>query len=248
LIRLSKDEKSHYEIWKSFTKKEVKPSKLKIFKFYWLSRIFGLTFSLKLMESGEGTAQENYGLIAKKIPEAKKILKDESKHEKDLINIIHEEKLNYVGSIVLGLNDALVELTGALAGMTFALKDTKIIGVAGLVTGIAASFSMAASEYLSNKADGNTEIALKSSIYTGIAYIITVALLIIPYFLISNYWLTLTSTLATAVIIIFVFNYYISVAKDFNFKKRFFEMAFISLGVAAISFCIGFALDHFILS
>ena len=68
--------------------------------------------------------------------------------------MIREKQLDYVGSIVLGLNDALVELTGALAGLTLALQNTRLIAIAGLITAIAASFSMAASEYLSNKSDG----------------------------------------------------------------------------------------------
>jgi VIT1/CCC1 family predicted Fe2+/Mn2+ transporter len=139
-----------------------------------------------------------------------------------------------------------VELTGALAGLTFAFQDARLIGLAGLITGIAASFSMAASEFLSQKSEGNTANALKSSIYTGIAYIITVILLILPYLLLRNHFLSLGLTLLTAVLIIFIFNFYISVAKDYNFKKRFFEMFFLSLGVALLSFVIGYLLNHFL--
>jgi VIT1/CCC1 family predicted Fe2+/Mn2+ transporter len=154
--------------------------------------------------------------------------------------MIEEERLNYVGSIVLGLNDALVELTGALAGLTFALQNGIIIATSGLITGIAASLSMAASEYLSKRAE-NDERALKSAAYTGIAYIITVFFLILPYLLMpNNYFLSLIITLLTAVIIILIFNFYISVAKDLSFKSRFLEMAGISLGVAGLTFFIGF--------
>ena len=92
---------------------------------------------------------------------------------------INEERLNYTGSIVLGLNDALVELTGTLAGLTFALQNTKLTALAGLITGIAASFSMAASEYLSQRSEGESERASTSALYTGVAYICTVALLIL---------------------------------------------------------------------
>jgi VIT1/CCC1 family predicted Fe2+/Mn2+ transporter len=53
-------------------------------------------------------------------------------------------------------------------------------------------------------------------------------------------------TLGVAVFIIFVFNYYISIAKDYNFKRRFLEMATISLGVAGISFLIGVLVKLFI--
>ena len=163
---------------------------------------------------------------------------DEDVHEKELLDMLNEERLNYVGSMVLGLNDALVELSGTLAGLTFALADTTLISLSGLITGIAASLSMAASEYLSSKADNQPD-ALKSALYTGIAYIITVALLILPYLLITNPYISLGVMLSAVVVIIFVFNFYISVAKNYNFKKRFMQMALISLGVAALSFLIG---------
>jgi VIT1/CCC1 family predicted Fe2+/Mn2+ transporter len=147
--------------------------------------------------------------------------------------------------MVLGLNDALVELSGTLAGLTFAFQDTKLISLSGLITGIAASLSMAASEYLSSKADGE-ENAFKSSIYTGVAYIITVIILVLPYLLLSNPFIALGIMIGAVIMIIFVFNLYISVAKNLNFKKRFFQMAAISLGVALLSFFIGMAIDGII--
>jgi vacuolar iron transporter family protein len=198
------------------------------------------------MERGEGEAKINYEALSEYINDAKKIARDEDAHEKQLISLIEEEKLDYAGSIVLGLNDALVELTGALAGLTFALQNTRLIALAGLITGIAASFSMAASEYLSQRTDGDVDTALKSSIYTGIAYIITVILLILPYLLIGHFMICLGMTMTIALFIIFFFNYYISVAKDLNFKARFFEMAFISLGVSVITFLIGVLIRQFI--
>ena len=245
LQRIANEEKGHAEFWQKFTQIKAKPVKRKVFFYFWIARIFGITFGIKLMERGEEKANVNYNEIARQLPEAKKIADDEDRHEKELIAMIQEEKLEYVGSIVLGLNDALVELTGALAGLTFALQNTRIIALAGLITGIAASFSMAASEYLSNKSEGETERALKASIYTGIAYVFTVLLLILPYLLVSNYFICLAFTLSIALLIILFFNYYISVAKDFSFKKRFWEMAILSFSVAGISFGIGFVIRHF---
>ena len=62
--------------------------------------------------------------------------------------------------MVLGLNDALVEFTGALAGYTFALQNTLLVAMTGLITGVAASLSMATSEYLSTKSEENAKILL----------------------------------------------------------------------------------------
>ncbi len=239
LREIAKDEKEHYDFWKKYTNKEVKAKKIKIFFYYWMARNFGVMFGIKLMERGEEDAQEVYKKVAKTIPSAQKIVEDEDEHEDELINLIDEERLKYIGSVVLGLNDALVELTGTLAGLTFALQNTNIIALSGMITGIAAAFSMAASEYLSTKQEEGEKHELKSSAYTGVAYIITVILLIIPYFIFSHYLVCLAATIIMAVLIILVFNFYISVARDFNFKKRFFEMASISLGVSFFSFIIG---------
>ncbi len=246
LQRIGDDEMRHYVFWKKHSGAEVKPNKWKIFKFYWIARILGITFGIKLMEKGEEGAQEAYKIACKFIPEAKQIVDDEDAHEKELIGMLEEKKLEYVGSIVLGLNDALVELTGTLAGLTFALQNTRLIAIAGLITGIAASFSMAASEYLSTKSEGNGANALASSFYTGLAYIFTVIILILPYFLFANYFVCLALTMVFAVLVILIFNYYISVAKDLNFGKRFREMFFISMGVAAFTFGIGYLIRIFL--
>jgi VIT1/CCC1 family predicted Fe2+/Mn2+ transporter len=142
--------------------------------------------------------------------------------------------------MVLGMNDALVELTGALAGYTLAMQNTKDIAMAGLITGISATLSMSASGYLSSREDGGPSAA-KSSLYTGVAYLLTVALLILPYLLAPEgaYFWALGATLLIAVAIIAGFNYYISVAKDRPFRRNFLEMAGISLGVAVVSFIVG---------
>ena len=239
LKKIAEDEKNHHDLFTEYTGKKGVPKRFKIFFFYWISRLFGLTFGIKLMENGEENAQINYSAFKEEIPEIEKVIEDEDRHEDALIGMIKEERLEYAGSVVLGLNDALVELTGTLAGLTFALQNTRLIALAGLITGIAASFSMAASEYLSTKTDGGDN-ALKSSVYTGFAYIVTVFILITPYLMLEYYMTALFLTLSAAVIIIFVFNYYISVAKDYNFRERFLEMTLISLGVAALSFGIGY--------
>lgn len=142
LKEIGVDEKRHYDFWKDHTGVDVSPSKLRISFFYWVSRILGITFGIKLMEKGED--------------------------------------------------------------------------------------------------------ALKSSVYTGIAYIVTVFILILPYLTFSHYFTALLFTLAAAVMIIFVFNYYISVAKDLSFKKRFLEMFIISMGVAVFSFGIGWLIRIFL--
>ena len=192
------------------------------------------------MELGEEVAQVNYEKIVDVIPEARGVIHDESVHETILLGLLDEDALVYAGSVVLGLNDALVELTGALAGLTLAFQNMKIIAISGMVTGIAASLSMAASEYLSTRSEDTDKNPVRAAIYTGIAYVVTVILLILPYLLLDNAYIALAITVSTSIVIIAVFNFYISVAKDLPFGKHFFEMAGLSLGVAAFSFFIGY--------
>jgi VIT1/CCC1 family predicted Fe2+/Mn2+ transporter len=246
LQQIARDELRHHDELRKFTGTDKKPDTLKIYFYTFISMIFGITFGIKLMEKGEESSEKIYRELGENIEEFKRIAKEEDNHEKELVEIIEEERLKFVGSMVLGLNDALVELTGTLAGLTFALKNTRLIALAGLITGIAASLSMAASEYLSTRTEQENTRALKSSLYTGGAYIFTVACLVLPYLVFSNYVVSLVFTIVAAILIIFVFNFYISVAKDLPFKERFFEMASISLGVAAISFIIGYFIRLFL--
>jgi VIT1/CCC1 family predicted Fe2+/Mn2+ transporter len=240
LKKISEDELHHYNIWKLYTKRDVKPNRYKIWFYFLISKIFGLTFGIKLLEENEEEAQQIYEKIRELVPEAKIIIKDADNHEKQLIEMIDEDRLNYIGSIVLGLNDALVELTGTLAGLTLALQNTRLIGLAGLIVGIAASLSMAASEYLSTKSEGGTRSSTRASLYTGIAYVLTVLVLVFPYLIFNNYYLSLGLTIINAVLVIFFFTFYISVVKHLSFKIRFLEMLVIGFGVASLSFAIGF--------
>ena len=247
LLRLAREEKAHYEIWKRYTGIEMYPEKGKVRRYVWLARIFGFTFAVKLMEKGEGNAQNEYEVLANEVEESVTIRQQEEEHETALLAMLDEESLQYVGSMVLGLNDALVELTGSLAGFALAMQNNRLIALSGLIVGISATFSMASSEFLAARSEGRSD-ALKSCSYTGTAYLITVVLLILPYLLLgsSQYILALILMLCTVVLIIAGFTYYTSVALDQPFKSRFTEMASISIGVAVLSFFVGILAKRFL--
>ena len=247
LLTLAAEERSHYEIWKSYTGIEMKPRRMRIFKYVFLARVLGFTFAVKLMENGEEAAQREYELLADEIPESIDIRRDEEAHEEALLGMLDEERLQYVGSMVLGMNDALVELTGSLAGFTFAMQNTRLIALAGLIMGISATFSMASSEFLASKSEGRSD-AFKSCLYTGTAYLITVALLRAPYLIFdsAHYLYALICMLAVVILIIAGFTYYTSVAQGERFRPKFLEMSCISIGVAVISFGVGIAAKRFL--
>ncbi len=155
------------------------------------------------------------------------------KKEKD-----SDKKENYTGAIVLGLNDALVELSGALVGLTFAIGSSRLIATVGLITGFAAALSMGASEYLSAKEE-KKQSPLKASFYTGLAYIITVLILVSPYLLLENKYFAAGVMGALAVAIIAIYTKYDSVVHKESFRRKFTEMFAISFSVAVISFAFG---------
>ncbi len=247
LLRLSREERAHYEIWKKYTNEEMKPQGFKVFKYKMIARLLGFTFAVKLMENGEEGAQEEYALLANEVEESGMIRQQEEEHEQVLLAMLDEEILQYVGSMVLGLNDALVELTGSLAGFTFAMQNTRLIALSGLIIGISATFSMASSEFLAARSEGRSD-AFKSCTYTGIAYLITVVLLILPYLLLPNesFLLALGCMLLIVIMIIAGFTYYTSVAQDEPFGSRFKEMTLISVSVAVMSFVVGILAKKFL--
>ena len=247
LRRLSREEAAHYQIWKSYTGEEMKPQRGKVFWYTLIARVLGFTFAVKLMERGEEGAQDEYALLAEEVEESALIREQEAEHEKALLGMLDEERLQYVGSMVLGLNDALVELTGSLAGFAFALQNTRLIALSGLIVGISATFSMASSEFLAARSEGRSD-ALKSCSYTGIAYLLTVVALILPYLLFATtqYIPALICMLLIVVAIIAGFTFYTSVAQDEPFASRFSEMAIISITVAVVSFVVGILAKKFL--
>lgn len=71
-------------------------------------------------------------------------------------------------------------------------------------------------------------------------------LLVLPFFLLANYYIALALTISVAVLVILAFNYYLCTAKDLPFKRHFVEMLCVSLGVAFLSFIVGLVLNRFL--
>ncbi|MEN3044647.1 MAG: VIT1/CCC1 family protein [Candidatus Hydrothermales bacterium] len=238
--KIGEDELKHYEKLREITKVEVKPNIIKILFYKLVIRLFGIVFGLKLMEKGEELSEKTYEFLESNFEEFLNIRKEEKEHEMKLISFIEEERLKYVGSMILGVSDALVELTGALAGLTFALRNSLFISIAAFIAGFSASLSMAGSEYLSVKTEklGDRK-PLLSALYTGIMYLFVVVTLLIPYFLFKNPFLSLLFSLLFSFIIIALFTFYVSVVYDEDYKKKFFEMFLIITSVSFLSFLIG---------
>jgi len=146
-----------------------------------------------------------------------------------------EKFLLYAGSVVLGLSDAVVSITGALAGLSWSFQDSKVIGFAGAVIGISAALSMGASEYLSERED-NIRSPLLAGLFTGGSYLVAAVVLVIPYFIITNPITAFVVSAVVAVLIVAWYAWYVSTHKDGSFSSRFFVMIGVCLFVGILSF------------
>jgi VIT1/CCC1 family predicted Fe2+/Mn2+ transporter len=252
LNKIALEEERHQSVIAEITGQKVFPYKYRIVIQILFAKIFGLTFSVKLMENMENNISSEYRSLG-----LHEIAEEEEEHERVLIKMLDEERLKYSSSIVLGMSDALIELTGALAGLTFAFRDVRLVALVGLITGISAAFSMGASEYLSSRAEGKNESAIKAAFFTWLSYIITVLLLISPYIIIEiggfgldtiEYHVqALACTFIVGIIIVASFNFYISIVEEVSFKIRFLEMISILIVISVISYGIGVILRDWII-
>lgn len=244
--RIALEEKTHYEFWKEITNTSVKANHYLISWYVFLANVLGTSFALKLAEKREQDAEDLYRSLFDIYPQTREIYAQEMEHEKELINLLHDKKLLYAGAIVLGMNDALVELTGTLSGIALAFDKSLVVGVTGAIMGIAASMSMAGSSYLEAKESPTEDISpIMYATYTGVSYILTTLFLVLPFFLINSIDIALIVMFIAAFVTIVLYNLYISVAKDQSFYKRTMQMLIITFGVALISFGIGYAVKHY---
>jgi len=236
LSQIARQELSHYEQWKDVTGVDVDPSMNELRVYYWIAKLFGIIFMIKLRDF---FIWRTYLSLQDVVPEATSSMEHEMVHVKTLRSAIDDERLRYMGAIVMGLNDAIVEITGAICGFTLALQNTQLIALAGLITGTAGALSMASSEYLEKQSESDARSPVKAAGYTGGAYLLTALILVLPYLLLHNYLIALLVMLALAFVIIFLFSFYSTFLFDQKFRRRFPQMLAMSFGVALVSFLIG---------
>jgi VIT1/CCC1 family predicted Fe2+/Mn2+ transporter len=253
----SSQERHHLEFWARLSNVEpdsIPVSSMRLKATMLASRVLGTAFTIRRLERLEKETIAEYEVILASgdLPESdadelRAIIADERAHEKNMAERVADPRVAYLGAAVLGLNDALVELTGGLTGLVSSIKDTALIGFTALVIGLAASLSMAASNFLSEGMSKDEDVQPgKAAAYTGIAYVLVVLALVAPFFIATNRVVALAATWVLAVGVIAAFSYYAAVVQDVSFRRRFFQMLGLGLGVAVITFGIGRALSAWI--
>jgi len=240
LENLAAGEQSHYEFWKAYAPKvPIKVNRLKVY-FTWLLRVaLGLTFTMKFLERHEDEVHQRYRQMVENIPSTDRIrfeaMMEEEEHQESLImGEIHEGRVKYMSFIVLGLADAVVEISGIHAGSLGIYNKTELAGLAGVVAGMAASIAMASAAYAQAK-QGFEGSAKLSAIYTGVSYMFTAIFLALPYFLTGSMITALAVSLAVGVVLVAMMTYYDTVISARKFKRQFAE-------IAGIIFAASFAL------
>src|SRR5438094_7590093 len=209
---LARGEQSHYEFWKAYTPDSpLKVNRLKVYFTLLLRLTLGLTFTMKFLERHEDALHERYRQMVKNIPLADKarfeaMMEEEEHQESYLMGEIHEGRVKYMSFIVLGLADAVVEISGIHAGSLGIYAKTELAGLAGVIAGMAASIAMATAAFAQAK-QGFEGSAQKSAVYTGVSYMITAFLLATPYFLTKNQPFALASSLIVGMVLVALITY-----------------------------------------
>ncbi|RMF60413.1 MAG: rubrerythrin family protein [Calditrichaeota bacterium] len=245
LLKLSQQEEGHYFFWKGLIGDEYHPRPRRFFiRFLLLLRyIFGLTFTIKFLERHEDEVINEYRKVlpyfdGENARQLEQIITDEEEHEHFFIGQIQEQRVKYLGFIVLGLADAIIEITGVHAGFLGVSSSTKMAGVAGLIVGFAAAISMGSAAYLQTK-QGSEQHPFTSALITGISYIFAVTLLALPYFLTHNMLVAFVVSLMMAMLLTAYFTFYSAVLFDRVFFREFLENSLLTLGTAVATYLFG---------
>ncbi|MFP3268935.1 MAG: VIT1/CCC1 family protein [Desulfurococcales archaeon] len=251
LKRMSVEEKNHSDFWRELLGRDCKTKglKTKILLMLLLRKVLGLTFVSMFLERHEEEVVHFYKGIEKSLPpeasgKLKAIIEDEERHELEIISSLDEKIVKYMSFVILGLADAIVEINGVHAGFLGVTESTIVTGIAGLVVGLSAAISMSSAAYLQAKHDVGKS-PKTSAIMTGIAYILAVLALALPYFLIRRMISAFAVSVSLGIVMIAGFTYYASILQRKEFLREFLESTALMMGTALASYIFGDALGTF---
>jgi VIT1/CCC1 family predicted Fe2+/Mn2+ transporter len=248
LVKLATEEQSHYEFWQMVAGAgEMKPRQLAVYGYACLRTFLGVTFTTKFLEGHENAAVRNYENLLQTIPvehkeQLLKIIEDEKSHERSLLGQIKEKRIAYLSFIVLGLADAIVEITGVHAGFLGVTGSTLIAGISGIIVGFAAAISMGSAAYLQAKQDPD-KAPLASAFTTGLSYLFSVVCLALPYFLLRQMLPAFLTSASVGVALIAAFTFYGAIVFDRKFWHDFLEAVILMLGTAVATYALGAAVS-----
>jgi len=279
LLKMAEMEKRHAQFWKSFLSSSIsedlsKIDKIKLKLYILLYKIFGLNIIFKVIELEERSAVKEYYrlyksnvLDATSQKELAKIIEEEILHE----NIAEEknDRTEHIRDIFLGMNDALVEISAALAGLiSLYPSNSFLVGITGTIIGTAGALSMSVGNYISVKNQKEVkeqenfekkilkslgkkveieelkENPWKSAYYTGIFYLIGTIIVVYPYFLgLPTYYAFLLS-LASASLTWIIAGIAVGLSSGISLRRKALEMLLTGWGATLLTYLLGAALNN----
>ncbi|WP_456369098.1 VIT1/CCC1 transporter family protein [Geoglobus sp.] len=276
-IRIHTIEARHADFWRRFLESRgVRPERVRVGRLsLWMVRLLrrispALTSSL--LEFNEMSAIikyydffRAYELSDGEREELREIIVDEIEHEKFFSGKKRLFGAENVRDMVLGINDGLVEILGVVTGLSAVyVSRPDLVGMSGLVVGVAGALSMASGSFISVRSQRQVnetrvrlkailrelrgesieveeirESELKSAIYTGTAYLCGVALPVIPYFIAETTAEALPLSLLLSAALLAIVGSLISLLSGIPLKKKAAEMLVAGMGTAFLSYLFG---------
>jgi len=266
LKQLANKEQEHIRIWSTLLGKESanvkKPSFIgvRVFLLLLLRKTIGIGFVTRLLERDESGGLERYnkGLKSGAMKERDKgylrrVISDEEGHETAFASKVEKYggELGYTQSIILGLNDGLVEILAVVAGLATVATSSFIVVIIGMIAGISGTLSMAGGVYLSSKSGGLVEDAMKNTkkkervspsregYYTGIYYFVGALIAVLPFILGFGGATGILLSIILVGIALVVASTIIAIISGTSIRRRSFEMLAVSLGAAFATILFG---------
>ena len=163
MIRIAGMERGHADFWKAMLLAHNAPlptvriNRTRLFVLRLLRLFINPVLLVSLLELGETSAVKRYMHFFKyaDLDESEKqrlraIILDEIEHETYFKETAKALGVGNLRDIVLGMNDGLVEILGAVAGLSAVYPgDPLIVAVSGLIVGIAGALSMGIGAFIS---------------------------------------------------------------------------------------------------
>ena len=173
--KLSEMEAKHAKFWRDLIEKSggkaptVKPSRLRLALIKIIKKLLGTGMVASLLEMGENNAikknfdfYKNYKLTDEERTELSRIIVDEIEHERLFYETKKRFNVGNVRDFVLGMNDGLVEILGAVTGLSAVyVYAPRIVGVSGLIVGIAGALSMGIGAFISVRSQRQINESIK---------------------------------------------------------------------------------------
>jgi VIT1/CCC1 family predicted Fe2+/Mn2+ transporter len=220
-----------------------------------LRRIIGLELAIKFMEHSEKLLEQRLAPYAS--PAVRKVLGSEGNENRYKTMILeYSNVLGNIRDVVFGMNDGLVEILAATAGIGAAIQQPLLVLTAGLIVAISGTLSMGGGAYLATEYGSAVEKKKKadyiggspktSAFYVAVSYIIGALFPLAPFVAgMSGYTAIAASVILTAIVLVFS-STIISIVSDTSATERAAKTLAITLGIAAITIIIGFYARHYL--